>query len=59
MDRLQENLGVTAASCALARAMARGGTAKVATKAPPIMEEKIMLTLLPFMVLVVLVVITI
>lgn len=39
-DRLQEELGVTAASFAPAGAVAGGGAAGVATEAAPVVEEK-------------------
>jgi hypothetical protein len=45
-DRLQEELGVIAASFALAGAMGGGGAVGVATQAAPIVEEKTTFTLL-------------
>ncbi len=45
-EKDQEVLGVTTASFALARAVARGGVAEVATRATLVVEEKMVLTLL-------------
>jgi hypothetical protein len=46
IDKLQEELSVTAASFTLARAVARGGTTGVATRSAHVVEEKMALTLL-------------
>jgi hypothetical protein len=45
-DRLQEKLGITTASFTPAKLVARGGGAKVSTKATPIVEKKTAFTLL-------------